>query len=435
MGEEVVKIKAGQLILFNGSYERIGVYNCRAEDSEAMLRKSREAAFKALEYIRGRERFNKPVYKKEACANSRIIGKALASEGCRYCYDACPYGVIGGEKEPTIDVEACQECGLCQSACPLGAIEMKHYSNQEILAKIGSLLSARTSPKLLIVACVTHGRAALEAVGAKRLKYPVAMPLFLPCLGYLSESHILHAFEQGAEGVIILGCGGGECRFKRSFAAAGRAIQRAGAVLESFGLGRERLLMLDVKRTPEELVKAIRDFSSKLGGRFRIRKARVLNSKNKRELLIEQLLRLKESLGEPGESVIRSEDLPYGRLRIDPEKCVNCGACVAHCSTHALALDRTQGYAELLTFYYPYCIACGICRDICPEDAVEVERVFDVGRLVKGVKESFTPDLVECRGCGRPFISKRMLEKIKEAVEDVSEAVYYCPECRGKMFG
>lgn len=428
MGEEVGKIKTGQLILFSEApWRREGIYSCHAGDSTMMLGKSREAAFRVLEYIRGRERFNKPVYHRNLCANARIIGKDLDTRGCRYCHDACPYGVIGDGGEPAIDLEACRECGLCQSACPTGAIEMQRYGNQEILARIDSLLSAQIP--ILIFACEAGGKPALEAVGARRLRYPAAIPLFLPCLGYLGEPHVLRAFEQGAEGVVILGCGGGECRFKRGFAAVEAVAQRVKALLEGFNLGRERLLVLDSGSPPEELAEAIRDFSSKLGRR-RKGEPSGLSGRNKRELLVEQLLGLREILGEPGTRVVRSETLPYGRLRIDPEKCVSCGACAAHCGTRALALDRTRGYAGLLSFYYPYCVACGICRDICPEDAVEVERVLDVQGLVGGVKESFPPDLVECRGCGKPFISRGMLEKIKESLEEVSEAVYYCPGCR-----
>ncbi|MCG3260733.1 MAG: 4Fe-4S binding protein, partial [Candidatus Heimdallarchaeota archaeon] len=32
-------------------------------------------------------------------------------------------------------------CGSCAAACPTGAITMKHYSNKQVLAQIGGILT------------------------------------------------------------------------------------------------------------------------------------------------------------------------------------------------------------------------------------------------------------------------------------------------------
>lgn len=56
-----------------------------------------------------------------------------------------------------------------------------------------------------------------------------------------------------------------------------------------------------------------------------------------------------------------------GRVFIDDEKCVDCGACVSLCPTDALHLD----FEERLEFSYEKCIGCLLCLDSCPRYAIE----------------------------------------------------------------
>lgn len=63
-----------------------------------------------------------------AKAETTIIGKAEIVEdwclayqlnGCRFCYDACPYKAISldSEKRPVVDEDLCNGCGACESVC------------------------------------------------------------------------------------------------------------------------------------------------------------------------------------------------------------------------------------------------------------------------------------------------------------------------------
>jgi formate hydrogenlyase subunit 6/NADH:ubiquinone oxidoreductase subunit I len=56
-----------------------------------------------------------------------------------------------------------------------------------------------------------------------------------------------------------------------------------------------------------------------------------------------------------------------GRVFIDDEKCIDCGACISLCPTDALNLDKEDG----LKFYYEKCIGCLLCLDSCPRFAIE----------------------------------------------------------------
>lgn len=52
------------------------------------------------------------------------------------------------------------------------------------------------------------------------------------------------------------------------------------------------------------------------------------------------------------------------RIRVDDNKCTNCRACAIGCPSHAMTaiLDKHKTR--------PDCFACGVCINVCPEDAV-----------------------------------------------------------------
>lgn len=65
----------------------------------------------------------------DAAAGETIIGKAVLirdwclawyrDNGCRFCYDACPYEAIelDGAGRPVVVPDACNGCGACQNVC------------------------------------------------------------------------------------------------------------------------------------------------------------------------------------------------------------------------------------------------------------------------------------------------------------------------------
>ncbi|KIX15923.1 CoB--CoM heterodisulfide reductase iron-sulfur subunit A family protein [Dethiosulfatarculus sandiegensis] len=67
--------------------------------------------------------------------------------GCRGCVTACSYGAIEmvktkrGEKARVIPV-LCKGDGLCNAKCPTKAIQLKHYTDQELLGQIRAGLGA-----------------------------------------------------------------------------------------------------------------------------------------------------------------------------------------------------------------------------------------------------------------------------------------------------
>ncbi len=53
-------------------------------------------------------------------------------------------------------------------------------------------------------------------------------------------------------------------------------------------------------------------------------------------------------------------------MKIDKEKCIGCGTCVAICPVGAISLDA-DGKAVIDK---EKCINCGACKATCPVDAI-----------------------------------------------------------------
>ena len=76
----------------------------------------------------------------------------LLCNGCSTCENVCPYGAIEyidkevndhGRREvrriALVNEAVCQGCGACTVACPSGAMDLKGFSNQQIMAEVDAI--------------------------------------------------------------------------------------------------------------------------------------------------------------------------------------------------------------------------------------------------------------------------------------------------------
>ena len=81
-------------------------------------------------------------------------------------------------------------------------------------------------PKIVAYVCNWCTYAGADLAGTSRLKYqPNIRVVKLPCTGRIEESLLLKAFENGADGVMIMGCLEGNCHFVNgNFRARAEAV-------------------------------------------------------------------------------------------------------------------------------------------------------------------------------------------------------------------
>ena len=80
-----------------------------------------------------------------------------------------------------------------------------------------------------------------------RLSYPSNVKVIkVPCTGRVDILLILHAFENGVDGVYLAGCMEGECHFLRGNLRAKKRVQYVKGLLEEVGIGGDRVEMFNM---------------------------------------------------------------------------------------------------------------------------------------------------------------------------------------------
>jgi F420-non-reducing hydrogenase iron-sulfur subunit len=68
----------------------------------------------------------------------------------------------------------------------------------------------------------------------------------LPCTGRIDESLLLSAFENGADGVMVIGCLEGDCHYISGNIRARARVERVYKILEQIKIGSDRIRMYNL---------------------------------------------------------------------------------------------------------------------------------------------------------------------------------------------
>lgn len=89
------------------------------------------------------------------------------------------------------------------------------------------------------------------------------------CTGKIDATHMLDAFQAGADGILILGCPEGDCHYQDGNYEARKRVYLVRSLLESLGIERERI-RIELSGDPDgtripKLVKEMRKELGRLG--------------------------------------------------------------------------------------------------------------------------------------------------------------------------
>jgi heterodisulfide reductase subunit A len=224
-----------------------GIFICgsahRPVDADTAIMQGLTAAARAARFVQSRE-VMRPAF-------SAQVNSGLCT-GDGHCIQVCPSGAIrlklprlpDGLQHAEVDPFLCLACGSCVVACPSKAIEMPNPSDAQILAQIDAALAARRDgePRSLVFACEWSGIAAMELAGARRMNYPAhARVIELPCSARLDPLHVLYAFVNGADRVVVALCPPDECHFGNGNRHAEARIENLRAQLAAHAIDPQRL--------------------------------------------------------------------------------------------------------------------------------------------------------------------------------------------------
>jgi F420-non-reducing hydrogenase iron-sulfur subunit len=68
----------------------------------------------------------------------------------------------------------------------------------------------------------------------------------LPCTGRIDESLLLKAFENGADGVMVVGCLEGDCHYVSGNIRAKARVKRVYGILDKIKIGPDRIRMFNL---------------------------------------------------------------------------------------------------------------------------------------------------------------------------------------------
>jgi heterodisulfide reductase subunit A len=182
--------------------------------------------------------------------NIEAITAVLNTDECNFCgvcSRVCPYHAIeAADKKsgiyPNIIQAACAGCGTCAAECTMDAITMRHFTDEQILVQIDSILEKDPMEKVVAFACNWCSYAGGDLAGTCRIQYPTNIQLIRTmCSGRVDEKFVLHAFRKGAPMVLVSGCHFSDCHYINAVAWTQRRIEKLWNKLERLGIRPERL--------------------------------------------------------------------------------------------------------------------------------------------------------------------------------------------------
>jgi len=168
-----------------------------------------------------------PVMPQPAPAPIAVVD-AENCNGCRRCFDDCPYAAVTMVPHPTrgvrqlaqVDADLCASCGICVGACPSS-------SPFRSAAELVTGIDMPSAPIGLLRRRLVQGLAALGnqpykiavfgcdcGVDVRRLAGPDVVAFSLMCAAQLPPSFVEYALRDGAAGVLVTGCAEGSCEYR-----------------------------------------------------------------------------------------------------------------------------------------------------------------------------------------------------------------------------
>ncbi|RDE11816.1 MAG: F420-nonreducing hydrogenase [Candidatus Thorarchaeota archaeon] len=100
---------------------------------------------------------------------------------------------------------------------------------------------------IIIFGCQQCMYAASDLAGTMKLQYDASSRIIrMPCTARLDINFLLKALQEGADGVLVVGCHPGDCAFKTGNLGAERRVRFTKKLIEQLGLDERRVKMVFV---------------------------------------------------------------------------------------------------------------------------------------------------------------------------------------------
>jgi len=134
---------------------------------------------------------------------------------CGLCAKICEFGAIElDEKRPNVIKAICKGCGTCAAECPKDAIDIIHFTEEQILAQVEAALQENPENKIVAFCCHWCALGAVDVAGVGRSEYPDNIRIIrVMCAGRVDKDFVTRALDLGAGGVLVAGCEFPTCHY------------------------------------------------------------------------------------------------------------------------------------------------------------------------------------------------------------------------------
>ena len=103
-------------------------------------------------------------------------------------------------------------------------------------------MTAQFEPRILGFLCNWCSYAGADLAGVSRISYPTNIRIIRTmCSGRVDPLHVLEAFRQGIDGVLVTGCHPGDCHYITGNYACEKRVKFLKEVLAQVGIDQRRL--------------------------------------------------------------------------------------------------------------------------------------------------------------------------------------------------
>ena len=179
---------------------------------------------------------------------------------CGNCAFYCPFDaakLTRGTAE--FDLTLCQGCGLCVTLCPAFALDLDNWERERISALISKLSLEMTKPKVLILRCQWSVFPSLDKEFDSNVRI-----IDLPCAAKVEPLHILEAFQNGIDGILIAACPEEDCKSKTGSKEAQRLTTALKETLKQIGFEERLQFCSTAPRYPEYFHVELQQFKDKI---------------------------------------------------------------------------------------------------------------------------------------------------------------------------
>ena len=239
-------------------------------EPERLAPQERVAGFRPVELIYD---WGSAVNEARRCLRCGMGAEILFQDHCATCLNCvriCPYHVPYVDASGMIQIpsDQCQACGICVAECPANAIVLrKPRDRRHIAEELAHLLQTTSEdpirPLIVGFAC-QYGLFGTGTLANLRKEAHASISIVpVLCVATVEPEHVMHAFEMGADGVFIAGCGE-QCARENTASWALRRVEKVRKALGQLGLEPERVRTFNLHVADEEPIAALHQFTQRI---------------------------------------------------------------------------------------------------------------------------------------------------------------------------